>query len=143
MVAGEVGGRPVRLVKPQTYMNRSGAVIAPLRASADFDVAADLLVLVDDIALPAGSFRLRGAGSPGGHNGLKDLEATLGRRDYARLRIGIGPRPPDVEDLADFVLDRCTREEQTAITAQLDPMAEAVECWLADGIERAMNRFNR
>jgi PTH1 family peptidyl-tRNA hydrolase len=143
VVVGEVAGRPVRLVKPQTYMNRSGAVIAPLRASADFDIAGELLVLVDDVALPAGSFRLRGAGSSGGHNGLKDIEAVLDRRDYARLRIGIGPRPPQVEDLADFVLDRCTREEQVAIAAQLDPMAEAVECWLAEDIERAMNRFNR
>ena len=65
------------------------------------------------------------------------------RQDYARLRIGVGPRPMEVDDLADFVLDRFTGEERAAVDALLDPMAEAVECWLDEGIERAMNRFNR
>jgi PTH1 family peptidyl-tRNA hydrolase len=142
-VDGEVAGRPVRLVKPQTYMNRSGAVIAPLRASADFDPATELLVLVDDVALPVGTFRLRGAGSPGGHNGLGSIEAALERRDYARLRIGIGPVPPGLDDLADFVLDQCPAADREAIDGLLGPMAEAVGCWLAEGIAMAMNRFNR
>ena len=123
-------------------MNRSGAVLAPLRASGDFDPATGLLVLVDEVALLAGRFRLRGAGSAGGHNGLKSVEAALGLRDYARLRIGVGPRPP-AQDLADFVLEPPTREEQAAIEEQMDPMADAVEAWLAEGIEPAMNRFNR
>jgi PTH1 family peptidyl-tRNA hydrolase len=142
-VAGTVAGQAVRVVKPQTFMNRSGAVIAPLRASSDFDPAADLLVLVDDVALAAGRFRLRGAGSAGGHNGLKSIEAALERTDYARLRIGVGPRPLALDDLADFVLDACTPDERTAIDAQMDAMAEAVECWLAEGIEPAMSRYNR
>ena len=123
-------------------MNRSGAVLAPLRASGDFDPATGLLVLVDEVALLAGRFRLRGAGSAGGHNGLKSVEAALGLRDYARLRIGVGPRPP-AQDLADFVLEPPTREEQAAIEEQMDPMADAVEARLAEGIEPAMNRFNR
>ena len=97
-------GHAVRLLKPQTYMNRSGAALAPLRALPDFDPANDLLILVDDVAIPLGTFRLRGAGSAGGHNGLKSIEGTLQRQDYARLRIGVGPVPPDVIDLADFVL---------------------------------------
>ena len=96
-------------------MNRSGAALAPLRSFPGFDPAQDLLVLVDDVALPAGRFRLRGAGSAGGHNGLKSVEGALMRQDYARLRIGVG---------------------------LLDPMADAVECWLAEGIEPAMNRYN-
>ena len=142
-MAGTVAGQAVRILKPQTYMNRSGAVIAPLRASGDFDPASDLLVLVDDVALPAGRFRLRGAGSAGGHNGLTSIETALERRDYARLRIGVGPRPPELEDLADFVLDECGPEERAAIDDQIGTMAEAVECWLAEGIEPAMRRFNR
>ncbi len=124
-------------------MNRSGAVLAPLRAIETFDPAADLLVLVDDVDFDVGRFKLRGAGSAGGHNGLKSVEGTLRRQDYARLRIGVGPRPMGQDDLADFVLDRFTPEERAALNALLDPMAEAVECWLEEGIERAMNRFNR
>lgn len=131
------------MLKPQTYMNRSGAVLAPLRAMEGFDPARDLLVLVDDVALAVGTFRLRGAGSAGGHNGLKSVEGALRRQDYARLRIGVGPRPMGVDDLADWVLDVFTAGERQTIDALLDPMAEAVECWLADGIEMAMNRFNR
>jgi PTH1 family peptidyl-tRNA hydrolase len=137
------GGDAVLVLKPQTYMNRSGAVLAPLRAIDGFDPARDLLVLVDDVALPVGRFRLRGAGSAGGHNGLKSVEGALRRQDYARLRIGVGPRPMDVDDLADWVLDTFTGDERTTLDGLLGPMAEAVECWLAEGIETAMNRFNR
>jgi peptidyl-tRNA hydrolase, PTH1 family len=140
---GSHDGRTVRVLKPQTYMNRSGAALAPLRALPGFDPATDLLVLVDDVALPAGKFRLRGAGSAGGHNGLKSVEGALQRQDYARLRIGVGPVPAGLPDLADFVLAPFEAEERRALEELLDPMAEAVECWLADGIERAMSRFNR
>ncbi len=124
-------------------MNRSGAALAPLRSLPDFDPSKHLLVLVDDVALPVGRFRLRGAGSAGGHNGLKSVEGVLQRQDYARLRIGVGPAPPDLEDLADFVLDEFTPEERKTITGLLDPMSEAVESWLENGIEKAMNQFNR
>ena len=125
-------------------MNRSGAALAPLHASAPFDPASDLLVVVDEAALPAGTFRLRASGSAGGHNGLKHLEAVLGSRDYPRLRIGVGPVPPGIGgDLAEFVLDAPDAGDRAAIVALLEPMAEAVECWIAEGIETAMNRFNR
>ena len=133
----------VTVLKPQTYMNRSGAAIAPLRAIPDFDPSQHLLILVDDVALPVGRFRLRGAGSAGGHNGLKSVEGVLQRQDYARLRIGVGPAPPGLDDLADFVLDEFTPEERDTVIELLDPMSEAVEAWLQDGIEVAMNRFNR
>ena len=136
-------GMPVKILKPQTYMNRSGAAVAPLRALPDFDPSQQLLILVDDVALPVGRFRLRGAGSAGGHNGLKSIEGVLQRQDYARLRIGVGPAPPGLDDLADFVLDEFTAEERDTITQLLDPMCEAIEAWLQDGIEMAMNRFNR
>lgn len=125
-------------------MNRSGAAFAPLRASAPFDAATELLVVVDEAALPAGTFRLRAAGSAGGHNGLKHLEAVLGSREYARLRIGVGPVPAGIGgDLAEFVLEPPDATDRAAIVALLDPMAEAVECWITDGIETAMNRYNR
>lgn len=133
---------PVRLLEPQTYMNRSGAALAPLRALPDFDPSRDLLILVDEVALPLGRFRLRGAGSAGGHNGLKSVEGALQRQDYARLRIGIGPKPADWDDLSDFVLGEFTADERRTLDALLDPMADAVECWLDEGIEKAMSRFN-
>jgi peptidyl-tRNA hydrolase, PTH1 family len=136
-------GIPLRIVKPQTYMNRSGAAIAPLRGLPEFDPSQHLLILVDDVALPLGRFRLRGAGSAGGHNGLKSIEGTLQRQDYARLRIGVGPAPLGLDDLADFVLDAFSREERDEISKLLDPMSEAVESWLQNGIEKAMNQFNR
>ncbi len=131
------------MLKPQTYMNRSGAVLGPLRGRTGFDPGQDLLVLVDEVALPVGRFRLRAKGSAGGHNGLKSLEGALRSQDYARLRIGVGPLPPDYDDMADFVLGGFDREEARTIESLLDPMADAVECWLADGIEAAMTRYNK
>lgn len=139
---GSLLGRDVILLKPLTYMNRSGAALAPLRSLPGFDPAQDLLVITDDFALPLGRFRLRGAGSAGGHNGLKSIEGALRRQDYARLRIGIGPLPAGTRDSADFVLEPFPREEREVIDQLLDPMCEATECWLTEGIEAAMNRFN-
>ena len=124
-------------------MNRSGAAIAPLLSLPDFDPAQHLLILVDDVALPLGRFRLRGAGSAGGHNGLKSVEGVLRRQDYARLRIGVGPAPAGLDDLADYVLAEFDREERATLEDLLPPMAEAVECWVEEGVERAMTRFNR
>lgn len=124
-------------------MNRSGAVLAPLRASGPLDPPTDLLVTVDEAALPVGTFRLRASGSAGGHNGLKHLEAVLMSREYARLRIGVGPVPEGLGDLADWVLEPPDATDRATVMALLDPMSEAVECWLSEGIEAAMNRFNR
>jgi len=134
-------GEPLVLLKPQTYMNRSGAALAPY-LGPKFDPSRDLLVLVDEVAIPIGTFRLRGAGSAGGHNGLKSVEGALRRQDYARLRIGVGPKPVGA-DLADFVLAPIPPDERALVEDLLDPMAEAVECWLTEGIEIAMTRFNR
>ena len=139
---GTLGSVPVRVLKPVTFMNASGDALRALR-SPSFDPASDLLVLVDDVAFEPGTFRLKGAGSAGGHNGLKSVESALRRQDYARLRIGIGAKPPEYDDLADWVLGRLTADDRAAIDATLDTMAEAVECWVTDGIERAMNRYNR
>ena len=140
---GAWDGHPVRVLQPQTYMNRSGAALAPLLALPDFDPSRDLMILVDEVALPMGRFRLRGAGSAGGHNGLKSVEGALRRQDYARLRIGVGPVPPDLDGLSDFVLDAFTPEEREVLSTLLDPMADAVETWLDAGIEMAMTKHNR
>jgi peptidyl-tRNA hydrolase, PTH1 family len=140
---GSWDGQPVRVLEPQTYMNRSGAALAPLLALPDFDPSRDLMILVDDVALPVGRFRLRGAGTAGGHNGLKSVEGVLRRQDYARLRIGVGPVPPGLDELTDFVLDTLPAEDREMLDSLLDPMAEAVETWLDAGIEQAMTRHNR
>lgn len=141
-VRGLAGREEVRLLKPWTYMNRSGAAVTPLREVAGFDPATQLLVLVDDVALPLGEFRVRAGGSAGGHNGLKSIEGALRSQAWGRLRIGVGPRPEGVADLADWVLGGFTREERLVLDALLDAMADAVECWIVDGIDATMNRFN-
>ena len=132
----------VVIVKPQTYMNRSGAALGPLLKNPDFDPATDLLVLVDEVALPLGTFRLRARGSAGGHNGLKSIAGRLASEDYCRLRIGIGPRPEE-EGGSDFVLSDFDDTELSTLDGLLPVMAEAVNCWIHEGIETTMNRFNR
>ncbi len=139
---GVVGGEQVVVVKPQTYMNRSGTALGPLLKDPEFDPARDLLILVDEVALPLGSFRIRPRGSAGGHNGLRSIAGRLMSEEYARLRIGIGPRPDD-EAATDFVLGEFDPVESEAMTALLPRLTEAVECWAHEGIETAMNRFNR
>lgn len=130
------------LARPLRYMNRSGRVLPGLLGEHGLDPTEDLLVLVDDVALPPGSFRLRARGSSGGHNGLASVERALESRRYARLRIGIGSPENDQIDLADWVLAPPRDDEESAVLEAMDEMSAAVECWLAEGVESAMNRFN-
>jgi PTH1 family peptidyl-tRNA hydrolase len=139
---GSVAGATVRLVKPTTYMNRSGQAVGSLRALPDFDPAVDLLVVVDDAALDVGRIRFRSEGGAGGHNGLKSVSGALQSNAYARLRIGVGKKP-EGWDLADWVLSPMPSEDEEAVVALLPELTEAVEVWVAEGIEAAMNRFNR
>lgn len=139
---GVVGGQQVVVLKPQTYMNRSGLALGRLLKDRAFDPTLHLLVLVDDVALPLGAFRLRARGSAGGHNGLKSIAGRLRSEHYARLRIGVGPRP-DEEDPVDHLLSEFAEQERTILDQLLPQMTEAVQCWVQDGIESAMNRFNR
>lgn len=141
---GRVGGSRTRLVKPQTFMNLSGVAVRPYMRRLGWSGLQNLLVVVDEVALPLGTFRFRANGSAGGHNGLKSIEATLGTRDYPRLRVGIAPIDDKrrVGDLADFVLDRFGQDERQVVLDLLPTLADGVEAWLKEGILAAMNGFN-
>jgi len=127
---GEVAGVPVRLLKPTTYMNRSGAALASLRAEPTFEAARDLLILVDDFQIPIGTFRLRPDGSAGGHNGLKSVEGALQSQQYARLRIGVGPLPEGIGDWADYVLAPFEAEQVEQVETVMPKMIDEVEKWV-------------
>ncbi len=139
---GVIDDQQIVVAKPQTYMNRSGSALGPLLKDSEFDPTSHLLIVVDDVALPLGSFRLRPSGSAGGHNGLKSIAGRLRSEEYARLRIGVGPRPDD-EEASDFVLSDFEDTERETLDELLPMMIEAVECWIREGVETAMNRFNR
>lgn len=137
---GAIRDERVLLVKPQTYMNRSGAAVQD--ALAFHKVApTDLLVLVDDMALPLGRVRVRARGSAGGHNGLADIVRQLGGDAFARLRIGIGQ--VGGERMVGHVLGTFGPEEEQVVTRVIQRAADAAECWIAQGVESAMNEFNR
>ena len=137
-----IEGRPVRLVKPQTFMNLSGEAVAALVAKYEFaDVTQSLIVISDDLALPLGAIRLRARGSAGGHNGLKSIIAALGTNEFIRLRIGIQPEHP-VSDARDFVLSKIPRGERSAVKETLERSTEAVRTVLRDGLAKAMSLYN-
>jgi len=128
-----VAGVPVRILKPTTFMNRSGAALASLRADPTFTPSRDLLILVDDFQIPLGTFRLRPDGSAGGHNGLKSIEGALQSQQYARLRIGVGPLPEGTGDWADYVLNAFEPAELEQVESLIPRMIEAVDGWLREG----------
>ncbi len=134
-------GEKVLLVKPQTFMNRSGQGVA---AAAEFFgvEGEDILVVVDDLDLPPGAIRLRPKGSAGGHNGIKDVIRHLGHQEFPRLRVGIGSAPERV-DPADYVLTRPTDDERKLLDEAVERAADAAETWIESGIQRAMALYNR
>ena len=141
-----VAGSRVRLIKPHTYMNLSGTILKNYLRRPFWTPPKDLLVIVDDVALPVGRFRIRARGSAGGHNGLRSVETALGNQEYARLRIGVGPseeRKNVYTNLADFVLAPFARDEREDILALMPKLNAAVETWLREGTERAMNAHNK
>jgi PTH1 family peptidyl-tRNA hydrolase len=143
---GVVDGVKVRLVKPQTYMNLSGQALKNFVRRPFWSPAKDLLVVVDEVQLPVGRIRIRPRGSAGGHNGLKSVEHVLGTREYGRLRIGVGPseeRKGVYPNLADFVLAPFARDEREDILGLMPELTAAVETWLKEGPEKAMNLHNR
>jgi PTH1 family peptidyl-tRNA hydrolase len=137
-----LGGQRVLLVKPQTFMNLSGDAVRPLLDRYGEGDAANLIVVTDEVALPFGMIRVRAGGSAGGHKGLKSIIARLGTQDFARIRLGVRPDHP-VDDLVSFVLSPIPKRERATLNQTLDAAADAVEVVLAEGVERAMARFNR
>ncbi len=138
---GRICGETVILLKPLTFMNLSGESI---RAAADYfriDTATELLVMYDDVSLKPGQLRVRAKGSAGGHNGIKNIIHMLGGEDFCRVRIGIGEKPEHI-DMVDHVLGHIPPEDEKLMQDAFEKAADAAECWLKEGIDAAMNRFN-
>ncbi|HKS95944.1 MAG TPA: aminoacyl-tRNA hydrolase [Terriglobia bacterium] len=136
-----LAGVEVVLAKPQTYMNLSGMAVARLLGKYELPVE-DLIVLVDEADLPFGSLRIRGSGSAGSHNGLKSIIGALESDQFARVRMGIGPDHP-VADRAAYVLGRFHKGDLEAVAEMLERAADATTMIVAEGVEKAMNRYNR
>ena len=140
---GRAFGLDIMVVKPLTFMNLSGEVVRRLANIDGFELQRDLIVVVDDVALPVGLMRIRASGSSGGHNGLDNVSDELGTENFARLRIGVGPEIEMDCDLADFVLQEFEASEADALAELIPTALNAIECWMTEGVDEAMNRFNR
>lgn len=140
VATGTIAERRVVLAKPLTYMNLSGRAVGPLVRWYKVPLG-QLMVIYDDLDLPLGAIRLRPAGGAGGHKGVGSIVAALGSEEFPRLRVGIG-RPPAGWDPADYVLSDFTADELPLFHNAAETAAQAIECWLTDGLVPAMNRFN-
>jgi peptidyl-tRNA hydrolase, PTH1 family len=140
MLAKKFGGDAVLVAKPLTFMNNSGEAVAALVRYYDVPIG-DLLVVIDEVALPFGRLRARARGSAGGHNGLKSVIARLGTTEFARLRLGVG-RGDARRDLADHVLSKFEADERSALGEFIARAADAAEMFAAEGIEKVMNTYN-
>ena len=142
VASGSVGSIKVRLIKPLTYMNLSGAALRSYLRRPFWSAATDLMVVVDEVALPLGRYRFRAKGSAGGHNGLKSIEGTVQSQEYPRLRIGIAPEDPARRgELRDYVLDEFGKREAAVVRDLMPTLTEALELWLTSGITPVMNKF--
>ena len=139
---GIIAGQKVLLAMPQTYMNLSGESVRELVDYYKIDPEEELIVIYDDISLDVGQLRIRKKGSAGGHNGIKNIISHLGSDVFYRIKIGVGEKPKGW-DLADYVLGRFKREEEPVIREALGEAAEACEVIMNDGIEAAMNQYNK
>ena len=137
---GHIAGEKVLLVQPQTFMNLSGECV---REVADFYKLNpdEIIIICDDINLDVGRLRIRKKGSAGGHNGLKNIIAHLGTEEFPRIRVGVGEKT-EGWDLADYVLARFDKDSEPVIREALANVVGAVETWISEGIDAAMNRFN-
>lgn len=138
---GYIEGQKVLLLKPQTFMNLSGESV---RAAADFykiNFEEELIVIYDDISLAPGQLRVRGKGSAGGHNGIKNIILHTGGQKFPRVKVGVGEKPAGY-DLADYVLGHFSKEEQKVMDASFKEAGDAVVSIMTDGIDMAMNRYN-
>ena len=134
-------GNKLFLLKPQTYMNLSGRSV--LQLSAYFNIPPQrIIVMFDDISLATGRLRIRGEGSAGGHNGIKSIIAQLGSQNFPRVKIGVGGKPSDDQDLADWVLSAFSPSDEKAISEALENAAEAALSIIDRGVQESANRFN-
>jgi PTH1 family peptidyl-tRNA hydrolase len=140
VLEGRLAGVPVVLAKPRSFMNESGGPVVSVARFHKIPVAR-IVVAHDELDLPYGLLRLKRGGGDGGHNGLRSVTASLGDKDYLRVRVGIG-RPPGRQDPADFVLREFSAAERKDLGFHLDRAADAVEALLGEGLEAAQNRFN-
>jgi peptidyl-tRNA hydrolase, PTH1 family len=141
---GRIAGERCTLLKPTTYMNASGQAIAPLARGDRFEVADDILVVLDDVALTLGRLRLRASGSSGGHRGLESIINHLATRQFARLRLGVGPEGGGAVDcdLARYVLAKWPKSLAGDVETMVLRAADAAEDWLGGDIGRVMTQFN-
>ena len=138
---GRVGRHAVTLVVPASWMNLTGEVLRPLLHSLDLD-ASRLIVVHDDLDLPFGRLRIKLGGGAGGHNGLRSIDDCLGTNAYGRVKIGIG-RPEPGQDAADFVLSPFPPEDAPVMEEVITRAEKALRCIVSEGIDVAMNQFNR
>ena len=138
---GEIAGRKVMLVKPQTFMNSSGDSVMEILDYYRLDARCDMVVIYDDISLKPGRIRIRERGSAGGHNGMKDIIAWTDTEDFARIRVGIGEKPPGW-DLIDYVLGRFAPDERDLMDEAISDAARACEMIIGGNINTAMNTYN-
>ena len=136
-----LGGQGALLMKPVTYMNLSGEAVGEAARFYKLDPA-HILIISDDVDLPLGKLRLRTGGSAGGHNGLKSIIQHLGTDQFPRLKVGVGGKPHPDYDMADWVLGKLQGEDKKVLDEAVKRAADAVECFLRDGPQKAMNRFN-
>ena len=137
----DIGEHKVLLMKPQTYMNLSGDAI--VQAAKFYKVPPERVIVVsDETALPIGKLRIRRGGSAGGHNGLKSIIAQLGTDQFPRIRLGVGAPPHPDSDMADWVLAAFKGQDAADMEAVAKKAADAVECYITEGADRAMNKFN-
>lgn len=137
----DIGGKKVLLMKPQTFMNLSGDAI--VQAANFYKVLPERVIVVsDETALPIGRLRIRRGGSAGGHNGLKSVIARLGTDQFPRIRLGVGDKPHPNYDMADWVLSAFKGQDAADMELVAKKAADAVECYITEGADRAMNKFN-
>ncbi len=136
-----LGGQGALLMKPVTYMNLSGEAVGEAARFYKLDPA-HVLIISDDVDLPLGKLRIRTGGSAGGHNGLKSIIQHLGTDQFPRLKVGVGGKPHPDYDMADWVLGKLQGEDKKVMDEAVKRAADAVECFLRDGPQKAMNRFN-
>ncbi|HDD24542.1 MAG TPA: aminoacyl-tRNA hydrolase, partial [Chloroflexi bacterium] len=141
LALGSIRDRRVVLLKPQTFMNKSGESVMPIAHFYSIPPE-QMLVVYDDLDLPSGSLRLRPGGGSGGHKGMRSIIEQMGRQDFPRLRIGIG-RPPGRMDPAAYVLQDFSPDEEPLIAETLERATAAIETWLTAGLDAAMNQYNR